>query len=206
MKQKKLFSVIALLSERLCSILPMFFWLFLIFGFEEPLIAIITVVSALLHECGHIGYILWRRGRPKDMRATINGFRIKKNTSLSYGEEICLYLSGPAVNLLLFIVASLLTLVFGEICYLIAVINLATALSNLIPIEGYDGYGAIIAYLHLREESEAAERLISGISTALIFLLTLLSLYFIDRLGGGYWIFAVFFVSTLRHMDQGLVK
>lgn len=205
MKQAKAFSLIKRLSEWICRILPMFFWLFLIFGFEEPLPAIITLISAILHECGHIGYIFWRRGVPKNLRAVINGLRITRNTGLSYDEEILLCLSGPAVNLGIFLLASLLGSAFGEACYLVALINLATALSNLIPIEGYDGYGAIMAYLRKREAGDVAERGLEATSTALIFLLTLLSLYFIDRFGGGYWIFAVFFISTLRRMDRGLV-
>ena len=206
MNKKRLLTSITAISERVCRILPVFFWLFLIFGFEEPLMAIITLFSALLHECGHIGYILLKKEIPLNLKGVISGFRIKNSPRLSYREEMCLYLSGPAVNLGIFVIASLLARLFGKICPLIATINLATALSNLAPIEGYDGYGAILAYLREREVGETAEAALRCLSTALIFLLTLLSLYFIDRFGGGYWIFVLFFISTLRRVDRGLVE
>lgn len=186
------------LLNKACTILPVFFWLFLIFGFEEPLMAIITLVSALIHEMGHIGYIMIAKGLTPSIKGVLSGFRIRTGSGLSYDEEIGTYLAGPAVNIFVFVVCSFLAIPFGGIFAVIALINLATALSNLLPIEGYDGYGALMAIISKREMGNGAVRRLSYLSSTLIFLLCILSLYLIDRQGGGYWIFAVFFISMIK--------
>lgn len=188
-----LFRIIKMLE----SILPAFFWGFLIFGFEEPYMAMLSIIAAIIHEGGHIFSIMLRRGRPM-LRGVISGFRIRSGGVVTYREELLTYLAGPLANLVAFIVLSLLSLLFGEWAAMAAVINLITALSNLLPIEGYDGYGILRTYIHMRESGEWALRLMERISSALIFILCIFSLYLIDRMGGGYWIFAVFFVSMIK--------
>ena len=44
------------------------------------------------------------------------------------------------------------------------------------------------------------------ISTFLIFMLAILSLYLIDRYGGGYWLFAIFFSMMIKRIGKGLDK
>ena len=111
-----------------------------------------------------------------------------------------IYLSGPFADLLTFTLCAFL----GERLITLGLINLITAISNLLPIRGYDGYGAIITMLKKRELPHSALKLISGLSSALIFTFCVFSLYLIDRYAGGYWIFAVFFVSMIKEIDVGL--
>ncbi len=204
MNKKNRYRSLIWLLNRLCSVLPVFFWMFLIFGFEEPIMAIVTLCSALIHEAGHIGYIMVVRKLQPSIRGVLSGFRIRASVGLSYDEDIGTYLAGPAVNLVIFVLFSFLAISFGEICIVIALINLATALSNLLPIEGYDGYGALMAMIHKREAGDRAIRNLSHLSTGLIFLFCIFSLYLLDRQGGGYWIFAVFFISMIKCIKSGL--
>ena len=197
-------SLIIELSNRLCSILPVFFWLFLIFGFEEPIMAIVTICSALLHEMGHIGYIMIAKRINPDIRGVVSGFRIRSGGNLSYDEEIRTYLSGPAVNVLLFVLCSFLGLFSEDLFFMAAFINLATALSNLLPIDGYDGYGAIMAMINKHELGDSAVRCLTYLSTALVFIFCILSLYLLDRRGEGFWIFAVFFFSMLKCIKKSI--
>ncbi|MBO7196709.1 MAG: hypothetical protein J6V80_05235 [Clostridia bacterium] len=192
------------LINKICAVLPVFFWLFLIFGFESPEMAAITILSALAHELGHLTYICMRGKSKINLRGSINGFRINSNRSISYGEEIATYASGPLVNILLWLIFSLLYPILGYFSALIAIINLATAVSNLLPIKGYDGYGIIRAALEKRSLCGRSLVFLSRISSCLVLALCILSLYLIDRKGGGYWIFAIFFISMLNHIKDGL--
>ena len=190
--------------EILCSILPTAFWVLILFSFEEPSLAITTLLCALIHESGHIICIFLMNEKKLSLRGAINGFRIKTNRVRSYNEEILIYLSGPFANLFASSLCFVMSIILDEAFLIGAIINLFTALSNLMPIRGYDGYGAIMAIMKKRESSDIALRALSCISSGLIFSLCLLSLYFINRYSGGYWIFAVFFVSMIKELKTGL--
>ncbi|MBR3875483.1 MAG: hypothetical protein IKJ25_01750 [Clostridia bacterium] len=198
-KNGLLFKVIKMLE----GVLPAFFWTFLIFGFEEPYMALLSIIAAIIHEGGHILSILLRRGKPM-LRGVLSGFRIKSGGVITYAEEMLTYLAGPLANLAAFVIFSLLSLSCGEWAAMASVINLITALSNLLPIDGYDGYGILRTFLHMRESGERALRIVERISSALIFILCIFSLYLIDRMGGGYWIFAVFFASMIKCIKNEL--
>ena len=68
-------------------VLPIFFWLFLIFGFDEPSMALWTIIAAVIHESGHIIYIISKKKLRLNIRGVLSGFRIKTNSLLSYKEE-----------------------------------------------------------------------------------------------------------------------
>lgn len=186
------------------SILPAFFWLVLIFGFDEADMAINTLVAALLHESGHIGYLLIRKKVSPDFRGVLSGFRIKTSAILSYDEERAFYFAGPFVNLSVFVLASLLLVLFDDFWSGFAMINLVSGLSNLLPIEGYDGYGIVKVTLEKKNNGGSGLKVLSLVSTSLIFFLCIFSLYLINRHNGGYWIFFIFFFSMLKRFRKDL--
>lgn len=193
-------------SDILSSLASVIFWLAIIFGFEEPAMAFSTIFAALIHELGHILY-LRRTSGEGNIRGVLSGFRIKPHGELSYKQEFLLYLSGPAVNLLAALMLWLPSL-FGAPTQAEGIIaNLITAMSNLLPIEGYDGYGALRAIIRaFDKDTMVFERTLRSFSCVLIFVFCIFSLYLIDRFGGGYWIFAIFFVSMLKKMSERLPK
>lgn len=197
-------SGVLFILNKLCSILPAFFWLFLIFGFDEPLMAVMTIISAIIHETGHIGYILIKKRIKPSIRGVISGFRIKTTATFSYEEEMGMYLSGPAFNLAAFVLLSFLAIPFGSSLALCAIINLATALSNLLPIDGYDGYGALAAAINIKNVRDESIGRLYLISSALTVILCIISLYFIDRQGEGYWIFIIFFISMIKCINKSI--
>lgn len=204
MNTKKVCSALFRMINKACAVLPVFFWMFLIFGFEEPDMAIMTIAAALLHELGHIGYIFLFFKQKPNIRGVLNGMKLRSVSTLSYDEEIGLYLSGISVNLFLFVILSFAASILAVDLWTFAIINLATALSNLLPIEGYDGYGALITMMQKKDNCREIEIALSRLSSALIFIFCIVSLYFIDRQSGGYWIFAVFFVSMIKCIRKGL--
>ena len=189
--------------KSLIEVLPAFFWAFLIFGFDEPYMAVLSIISALIHEGGHILSIMLRRGR-LTLRGVLSGFRIRSRGVVTYEEEMLTYLAGPLANIVAFVILSLLSILAGDWAAMAAVINLVTAMSNLLPIEGYDGYGILRAFLRKRECGEWALRLIGRVSSGLVFFFCVFSLYLIDRTGGGYWIFALFFTSMIKCIKDDL--
>ena len=87
-----------------------------------------------------------------------------------------------------------------------AVLNLATAVSNLLPIEGYDGYGIILTILEAKEASSRSYVILGLVSRAIIMTTCIFSLCLIDRVNGGYWIFAIFFSHTLKVIHRDISK
>ena len=191
------------LSTKLCEVLPVFFWAFLIFGFEEAEVAITTIICALIHECGHLWCILFQNGSAS-LGGVIFGFRIKAKKLKSYNQEISVYLCGPLANLVIAFVFYLLTPNLGEPAITVATLNLATALSNLLPIKGYDGYGILRAVIMKSGHHDRLMVIIDYLSSLLTFLLCIFSLYLVDRQGGGYWIFALFFFSMIKSIRSDL--
>jgi Zn-dependent protease len=166
--------------------------------------AITSLICALIHEFGHLVCIFIIGKTKLNLRGAINGFRIKSSGMYSYKEEMLIYLSGPIANITSFLICCIFSLVTTKNFILIGIVHLITAFSNLLPIKGYDGYGALRAIIGNREFSDKALYILSLISTSLIFSFCVLSLYIIDRLNGGYWIFAVFFVSMIKEFKEGL--
>lgn len=184
------------------SLLPTLFWGLIIFGFEEPYMAIITIICALIHEGGHLIFT------PSNgsIRSVMSGFRIKSDTIVSYKQKILTYLGGPMANLFVCLFCLPATVIGDEYIGMFALINLATALSNLMPIEGYDGYGILLTLIEMQELDDRYHRALIWLSDSIIMVLTVFSLCLIDRVGGGYWIFAIFFSYLIKVIDRGLFR
>ena len=187
-------------SELLLRFLPAIFWILLILGFDKPYIAVLTVCAALLHEIGHICafLIIGERGT---LGAHLSGFRIKYKKVLSYGEEILAALGGPLFNVIAF--AVLLFVSDGGYVTEFAVINLLTALSNLLPIENHDGYRIFeCALLSHAFGIYKVRAVASAVSFSLSAFFTIFSLYLILRGDTGYWIFIIFMVILVKKIKS----
>ena len=185
--------------------LPVLFWCLLIFSFETPLFGALTILSAAIHELGHEIYIFLRTGRLRAMRGVLNGLKItcSEISHFSYSEEALLYAAGPLANLF----AALLYPTYsnlGNYAIYFALINLTTAVSNLVPIKGYDGYGILCALLRKHLCFTTAQRILNTVSSVLTVALCITSLYLIDRFGESYWIFFVFLLSLISSIAQRL--
>ena len=171
----------------LSKILPLLFWALLMLGFDSVYVAVLTVLSAAIHECGHL-IAMPRKSKSTLPRADISGFRIKIR-GLSYKEELAVAACGPLTNILL---GSIL-LIFsrsmpcGIYAKTFGIINLMTAISNLLPIEGYDGYKMLFCISALFfDDTARAERTLATFSFLFSALMCFLSLYLILKVGEGY--------------------
>jgi Zn-dependent protease len=183
------------------SILPIIFWMSLIFGFDTTYIAILTLLSAVMHEIGHGIAISLVNVKGATVKGHASGFRIRHEQLTSYKKEIVVLLFGPLVNILIF----LLTLPLGNAMFgyvrVLGYVNLATGVSNLLPLEGYDGYGALCMLFCQRDAQHLIKRL-EILSFILSILVTFASLHLIDVFGEGYWIFGLFFFTVLSKLAK----
>jgi stage IV sporulation protein FB len=190
--------------ERLLSAV---FLLFIVYGFDAPFLATLTLISALIHECGHLIAIgFTKKEKISPPTPVLSGLRIKRASLLPYKSEILISLGGPLINILVFLFFLIpFPLAASEYLSYFGLVNLMTAISNLLPIEGYDGYKILSALLHTSKKDEYAEGILFFLSLFFSASLTFLSLYFIMRFSEGFWIFAIFFASLLSIVKKASI-
>ena len=113
------------------------------------------LMFSILHETGHLAVLLILSGRLRELSFSYYGFAIKYDNTLTPLKESAVLISGPAVNL---------------ICYIIFrdEINLVLLLLNLMPVYPLDG-GRIIRLISIK--------LSKVLSVVFIILITLAALY-----------------------------
>ena len=181
--------------------LPTLFWISVLFGFDTPAIAIMTLIVAVIHELGHIlALSLFGNGNivPK---GHLTGFRLKSNAMSSYKRELIVLSAGPLANIVASVLFLPFLIFFGSYGLLFISLNVLTAMSNLIPEEGYDGYGILTL---LRERSGKSPLPLMRVSFFVSVFFTFFSLYLIGRVGGGFWIFGIFFISVITKIRNML--
>ncbi len=183
------------------TLMPIAFWVVIMFGFDSISVTVMTLLAAAIHECGHLAVITLTCGHKATTPIPkINGMRITPSVILSYKEEILAALGGPCANILFFLILLPFCNKADGYAITFSMINLMTALSNLLPVSGFDGYKIALNAVALKFGSESAERLLSAFSFLFSWVAVFLSLYLILKIGEGYWIFGIFFTATLTEV------
>ena len=181
-------------------VLPFLFILLLMLAFDAVWVTVLTLLVAAVHELGHIfAAVVIGIGDMSIPRAVLTGLRIRPGRLLSYREEVIVALGGPLANILAFFALLPLTRVNNYIITL-AAINLLTAVSNLIPIRGFDGQRILTGLLASRVSAVVIDTVTRGLTVGISAAVALLSLIFMMRVGEGYWIFAVFFAILCKEI------
>ena len=99
------------------------------------------LAAAFIHECAHGVALRAVGGSVSGIVLTACGIRIipERRHLLATEKELFVLLSGPAVNLILFLFFS------NTVCSSFAAVNLATAFFNLLPYSFLDGGCALLA-------------------------------------------------------------
>lgn len=185
--------------------LPLLLSITLLFGFDSPETALMTLSAALFHEAGHIGAMLALGIPHGGVKARMGGLMIVPKKSLSYKEEIISAAAGPAASLLGAAIAFAASFSLGDFFVIYALINLITAFSNLIPVRGYDGYRIIYCAAALKTEERTAFRICYSISFFFSAVLCFTALFFMLRCGAGFFLFFSFFAELLCCMASGRI-
>ena len=184
-----------------CAFLPTAFWGLLIYGFDAPCVANLTLIAAAIHELGHECALLSLRKGARAPRAAVDGFRIKPGELLSYREQIAVLAAGPLFNIAAALIGAALIGVWGEYGYMLCGLNVLTAVSNLLPCEGLDGYGIIRASLEGRG-LHGGLRGLEAVGVAVNIVILLSALFLMMRIGEGYWIFGLFLWNTVASLEK----
>ncbi len=176
------------------------FWILVMLGFDGVVGAILTLIAVLIHELGHMAalFILGRRSGVPLPR--MPGFSIRVGASLSYKEDMIVAAAGPMANL----ITALILLPIRQAAGAMILINLLTAVSNLLPVRGYDGYRILASAIALSGTERFLGRVPDLLSFGTAVVAVLLSLYFIYVFDSGYWIFGVFFIFLLGEVKKSL--
>lgn len=147
-----------------------------------------ALLSCAIHECGHVLAIRLLGGRVAKVRLSVVGAEMTpvRANMFSYREELLIAVAGPLFSLL----AALLwatppaRVLFGERALLIAGLNLAAGLFNLLPTGPLDG-GRILRITLLHVCSiHTGEVVFLWISRGLSLLLMTIGFMYMQRLGG----------------------
>ncbi len=106
----------------------------------------VLIVSALLHECGHLAFLLSYGCRGLTLELCPGGARIRGAgwQALPYGKALVCVLAGPAVNLLLAGAAFVFMRRLPGAVFTAAVrVNASLAFFNLLPLSFLDGGRAL---------------------------------------------------------------
>ena len=182
------------------KILPALFWLMLLLAFDSIYITLLTILAAALHELGHIAAASIVLNRSISLpKAAIYGLRIDTGGIISYKEEFFIALGGPLANILVFFI----TLPFFRLSDYISTfcfINLLTAISNLLPLRSYDGQRLLTCLIAAHTAPFVTESITRYTCIAISSVGCFTALFLIGRLGDGYWIFGIFFITLLNEI------
>ncbi len=135
---------------------------------DKSRISVYSILSAVLHECGHLIYLITVKKLPEEICFSVFGMKITKGkNSLSYKEEITAALSGPAVNLFLF-----LCMLFNRKLIVFSAVNLCLGLFNLLPAQPLDGGTALHYFLMYRNKNSIKIENIFTYVTAIILIIS----------------------------------
>lgn len=142
---------------------------------DEGGVLLWAVLAASLHELGHLLAIEAFGGKVRRLRLSAAGAEMVLSAARPMAPlgQLAAALAGPAVNLLLALLAANLAAHMGENAYLFAGLNLSLAAINLLPMEQLDGGRALYWLMALLWSQESAKRVVGVLSrlTAIALLL-----------------------------------
>jgi len=200
MQSDKLRRIYRTLDNLANTLFPLLFWSSLIFGFDSISIGILSILTALLHESFHIIAIIISQNKMPIPYPVLNGLKIKEPYGLTYKKRILIYLFGPLGN----IFVGLFFLPFytkSNYLFTFGIINIATGISNLIPIDGYDGYN-IMTTVFEAKGNFGYTRILNTLSFYVSIIAVFISIYFIGKVGVGYWFFIIFFCVMIKNVKK----
>ena len=179
------------------------FWILTALAFDKPHIAILTMLSAALHELGHIGgFLIACNGSSFNFKSRLSGPKLNIR-GISYKEELFIVACGPLINIaagtVFFIIFAFIR---SEYLLHISIINFMTAISNLLPVAGFDGYKILYCYLANRRTPFHLFDALYWFSFIVTALLEFISLYFLLKLGEGYWTFVLFLSILINEISK----
>ena len=168
--------------------------------FDKSGMILFGILSALLHESGHLAAMLLIPGQsPSEVCLTPFGIRIKKAPLAEFmGGNLIVLASGSAVNLVL---AALLFPFWRDL----AALNFVMGIMNLLPVETLDGGGIISLLLRRVCRQYTAEKITTSISLLVLIAMSFMGIYILFRtrynftlLGMSLWMLTTMLLRIMR--------
>ena len=164
-------------------------------------VSLLTVLAALLHECGHLAAARLLRIAPGQMRLDFLGARMEiTGRVLSYGEEWLLCAAGPLASLVAAAGAATLWGVSAH-ARIFSCASLVLGLLNLLPIRTFDGGRMLECFLSACFSERVSRGVMRACTAVLLFLLWAISAYFLLRVGDGLSLFCFSMSLFFRFFD-----
>lgn len=137
-----------------------------------------TLFAVLLHECGHL-LAMWAADcQPRAIRLIPTSVQIIRGFSPKKCGELAITVCGPLANLVVFVALFINYKIFGsEQSLIFAILNLAIALFNLLPVSGLDGGTLLEIAISRLTDIYKAESIVRIITAVFAFFAFLLGVY-----------------------------
>ena len=185
-------------SDKLCRFLFLIFLILILYGFDDKGFAHLSLISAAIHETAHVLAGVLTDAKMKLPRAACDGLRLPLDVlKSSCAKELIITAAGPLSNLF----CAFFMLSNGAYLYEFGAISLITALANLIPCHGNDGY-RIFKTLLSRRDREGDRFLLFCVSLFNSASVLFFSLFMSYRTGSALWLSSVYLVYTLLELEK----
>lgn len=154
--------------------------------YDRSGIAALCIASSVLHELGHIAALKIAKSAPQKMKIGPGGMKLTDNLLLgkSYKKDITVALSGPAINIISFILLYLLWKIFNQNVLLMwSAVSLVIGLFNLLPIAPLDGGRILYSLICMISSPITAHKVITIISTITLLPTATMGFYFLIKSG-----------------------
>ncbi len=141
---------------------------------KAPANVLITIISSLFHEFGHLLVMSAVGNKPQAVRFEITGMNIKRAPSIkiSTKNELIIALGGPLANAVIFIICCFVLCFYkSELIFTVACINLILMTFNLLPVKRLDGGMALYFLLCSRFDNEMCRKILKITSIVFITLI-----------------------------------
>ena len=172
------------------SLLPIAIFVLIIYAFDTPFLATATLLCAGLHEVGHL-ILIKILGYGADLKGVLSGLKIYVGGTVCYRHTMLIALGGPLMNLTLALISLPLSAVFRDFATCFCLVNLISAICNLLPLVNNDGYNILLSLLRLKLDEYDSQRIMIGISSILSSLICIFSLWAMSRLDAAYWCYFI---------------
>lgn len=165
-----------------------------------PANVLITIVSSLFHEMGHLLTMSAVGNKPQAVRFEITGMNIKRQQSIkiSTKNELLIALGGPFANGVLFVICCFAICFYkSEFLLTVACINLILMTFNLLPVKRLDGGMALYFLLSRRFDAEFCSKILKITSIVFITLIYVWGIYVFVSSGYNFSVIIIAIFLTL---------
>lgn len=149
----------------------------------QPLMLAAVLLAVACHEAGHLVVLRLVKGNVKEIYMTAFGAEIRFSGRIGYGAELLVTVAGPAVNLLMGALFSILG-DHGAFWYLFSGTQAVLGIFNLLPVRPLDGERILWVVTALLSDPYFADKLCAWAGLAVSLAATVLALVVFCRLGG----------------------